>query len=576
VVETINGAKLHFKSISVKDKLFLTQKYGIPYVISTLLYNRQPNLDEIDHFLSPKLKNLIPDPFLLLGMQKAINRIIDAIKLDEKIVIYGDYDVDGATSSALFKKYFKALGLNVKIYIPDRISEGYGPNKSAFLKLKELGYNLCITVDCGIMAHDEIKFAKENKLDVIVVDHHMSIDTLPDAEAVVNPNRIDQPNVPYTENLAAVGVSFLVLIAVNTTLRSINFFQQNNIEEPNLIDYLDIVALGTVCDIVKLTGINRALVKQGLKVIQKRKNLGLRTLIDVLGIYDEITTYHLGYIIGPHINAGGRLSDSSLGSELLSTDDPQRAKDIAVTLQSLNLKRREIEKSAFDEALLKVEYTNDKFVMVDSENWHQGIIGIVASRLKDHFHLPTIVISKDTEIGKASARSIKGTNLGAAVISAKTENLIIEGGGHEMAAGFSVENKKILDLKNFFKKQFHDINTEKIIIIDEEIQLNAITVDFCQQLNLLAPYGVGNPEPKFIISNIRIINARIINNQHISCIISDLFTGKSIRAIAFQIINSKLGNSILCSNVTKLLVKIKLEYWQGRLNPQLIIEDGVI
>lgn len=576
MIETINGARLEFKSVPARDKLFLSQKYNIPSVISSLIYQRQPDFDGIDDFLLPKLKNIIPDPFLLLEMEQAIKRIVQAINSSERIVIYGDYDVDGATSSALFKKYFKAIGINVGIYIPDRISEGYGPNKNAFLKLRQSGYRLCITVDCGVLAHKEIKFAKENNLDVIVVDHHMSIETLPDADAVVNPNRIDQPRVPYTESLAAVGVSFLVLIALNSILRSQNFFELNNIQEPNLIDYLDIVALGTVCDIVKLNGINRALVKQGLKIIQKCKNLGLRTLIDELGIYDEITAYHLGYIIGPHINAGGRLSDSSLGSELLSTDDRERASEIAVTLKGLNLKRREIEKIALDEALVKANSTCDKFIMVDSENWHQGIIGIVASRLKDHFHLPTIVISRDSSMGKASCRSIKGTNLGAAVISAKAEGLIIEGGGHEMAAGFSVENKKLDDLKNFFRRQFHGINTERVITVDEEVQLHSITAEFCQQISLLEPYGVGNPEPKFILSNIRMINPRVINDQHISCIVIDNFTGKSVRAIAFQAMNSKLGNSILLSSPTKLIVKIKLDCWQGRFAPQLIIEDGII
>jgi single-stranded-DNA-specific exonuclease len=571
--KSVSNAKWVKQDISKKDLLFIQQKYGVCEIVAAALCKRVDNLDCLQDFLSPKLKNLLPDPFLLLDMKAATQRIKAAIQSGEKIVIYGDYDVDGATSSALFKNYFAQIGVQVDIYIPDRILEGYGPNKQAFLNLAQSGYTLCITVDCGIVAHAEIEFAQQNGLDVIVVDHHISTDKMPSAVAVVNPNRIDQSQILHTESLAAVGVSFLVLIALNVVLRYSGFFQENAIKEPNLIQFLDVVALGTVCDIVKLTGINRAFVFQGLKVIKKNKNLGLATLIAELGIFDEISAYHLGYIIGPHINAGGRISKSSLGSQLLCTKCSQEAKKIAHQLIALNIKRKEIEDQALGQALLQVESVEDKFVMVSSDQWHQGIIGIVASRLKDHFYLPTFVISCGQSVAKASARSIKGTNLGAVVIIAKSEKIIIEGGGHKMAAGFSVENAKLLELRQFFKKQFANINTERIIEFDAQIKLWEITQTLCSQLEVLEPHGVGNPEPKFVISDFSIAYSRVIKDQHVSCVLVDNATGAKKNAIAFRAMQSGLGKILIDGVAKKILAKIKLNHWNGRQDVQIIIDD---
>lgn len=577
---TVCGAKLSLLTIDYKTRLFFEQKFGLSAILASVLYNRKYNESSIENFLSPRIKNSLPDPFLLLGMKEAIARIIYAIDNQEKIVVYGDYDVDGATSSALLKNYFKELGVIVDIYIPDRIEEGYGPNSQAFLKLKQASYSLCITVDCGIVAFNEIKFAKENGLDIIIIDHHISAETLPEAVAIVNPNRIDQEYISGTENLAAVSVSFLVIIALTKQLKENNFFQGQLI--PDLMEFLDLVALGTVCDIVKLTEINRALVATGLKIIKKKKNLGLRALIEQLGIKGELTAYTLGYIIGPHINAGGRISKSSLGSRLLSSNDEEEALEIALQLKVLNIKRKEIEKAAFEEALQQVICVKQKFVMVQSSNWHPGVIGIVASRLKEHFHLPTIVISSaqsSSNIGKASCRSIAGTNLGAAVLEAKIAGLIIEGGGHKMAAGFSVELNKIKDLTLFFKEKFLPINTERTIKIDDEITLAAITIEFCQELEKLQPFGMGNSEPIFLLKNIKIINPSIIKEEHISCLIYDSLTNKSMRAVAFKAANNSLGQHLINpygtnKSITKLIIKVKPGYWQGRLKAEIIIEDA--
>ncbi|AHX11609.1 single-stranded-DNA-specific exonuclease RecJ [Neorickettsia helminthoeca str. Oregon] len=572
---SVKGAIWSLNEVPEKEILFIKQKFGLSSIVASVLYNRVETEDDISAFLDPKLRNTLPDPFSLLGVAQAVERILEAIKKNEKIVIYGDYDVDGATSSALIKNYLRNIGKEVSIYIPDRITEGYGPNSTAFTKLREEGYTLCITVDCGILAHKEIESANSIGLDIIVVDHHISTDVIPPAVAVINPNRIDQPHIRHTENLAAVGVSFLLIIGLNATLRATGFFDGIR-DEPNLINYLDLVALGTVCDIVKLTGINRALVKQGLKVIDQKKNLGLSILIHELEIYTKLDVYHLGYIIGPHINAGGRISKSSLGSTLLSTNDVSEATEIARILRALNLRRKEIEKTALQEAITQIENTNRKVIMVASKNWHQGIIGIVASRIKDRYHLPTIIVSIDNNIGKASARSIKNANIGTAVIAAKEKGLIIEGGGHRMAAGFSCEIGKIPEIQQFFEEHFKNIDIQETVHVDGELYVDTITYDLYEELKVLAPCGPGNPEPRFVLTSVRVVTSKIIGEDgHIACTLRDIRTYKTIRGIAFHP-NSKLTEAILNCEATRFLVKVKLENWQSVSKPQVIIEDAWI
>ncbi|WP_448605738.1 single-stranded-DNA-specific exonuclease RecJ [Neorickettsia risticii] len=570
--KSIKGSVWIHNHVPSKELLFLRQKFGLSLTVASVLYNRVGADDDIATFLNPKLKHTLPDPFSLLGMKEGIERILRAISEDEKIVIYGDYDVDGATSSALLKNYFREIGKKVDIYIPDRITEGYGPNKAAFMQLKKEGYTLCITVDCGILAHAEIEVANTIGLDIIVVDHHISADVIPPATAVINPNRIDQPNVAYTEHLAAVGVSFLLLIGLNVVLRAKGFF--DNKKEPNLINYLDLVALGTVCDVVRLTGINRAFVKQGLKVIDQRKNLGLSILTKELKLFSTLEAYHLGYVIGPHINAGGRISQSSLGSRLLSTQNPAEAEEIATTLCVLNLKRKEIERAALQGVITQVEKTSKKIILAASANWHQGIIGIVASRIKDLYHLPTIILSIDGNIAKASARSIKGANIGMAVIAAKESGLIIEGGGHKMAAGFSCETEKIPAIREFFEEYFKEVDTQESIHIDSELYIDTITSDLCDDLKILAPHGSGNPEPKFVLKDVRVVTSRVIGEDgHIACTLRDVRTHTVIRGIAFRA-DPILKEAILNCEVTNFLVKIKADNLGYSNKPQVIIEDA--
>ena len=567
----VTGALWKPYNVNFRDILTIKQKFCLSEIAARVLSTRKISIEEIHDFLYPTLKASLPDPFHLLDMDKAVNRICEAIYNKEKIVVFGDYDVDGATSSALIKHYLTQVGVPTTIYIPDRICEGYGPNTQALLKLKEIGNSLCITVDCGTIAHEPISAAKSVNLDVIVIDHHIGMNTLPDAIAVINPNRLDE-NSPYTY-LAGVGVSFLMLIALNKTLKEKGFFTNNT--EPNLINYLDLVALGTVCDVMPIIGLNRAFVKQGLKIIATRQNIGLKVLSDVIGLEEKPNVYQLGFSIGPHINAGGRVGNASLGARLLSSNNEEEALEISEKLQNFNLERKELEHQSFNEAVEQAETlmsTNTNLIIV-AGNWHPGIIGIVAGRLKDKFFLPSIVISLNNGIGKASARSIPDVDLGAAILSAKLEGIITEGGGHAMAAGFSINEDKIKTLYEFLSQRFHNINKQKVFKVDGVITASAINLTLWKELQFLEPFGIGNPEPKFILTNIKIKNPEIIGDSHIRCLIYDNKT--FTKGICFRCVDTELGLALLERTAVMLLGKISVNYWRGNENIQFIIEDAI-
>lgn len=566
---SITNALWKLQEADQREILTLIQRFELPEILARILVARGVNIENAHDFLHPLIKSLLPDPFHLLDMDKAVSRIIKAINSNENIVIFGDYDVDGATSSALINRYLRAIGTHSIIYIPDRVDEGYGLNVDALLQLKKNGIDLCISVDCGTLAYQPIEEAKAFGLDIIVVDHHLGTEKLPSAVAVVNPNRLDESS-PYT-NLAAVGVSFLLIVALNRSLREQGFF--TNKKEPDLFDLLDLVALGTVCDVMQITGLNRAFVLQGLKVMSARKNVGLRILFDALGILEKPSVSRLGFSIGPCINAGGRIGEASLGARLLSTDNEEEAHSIALKLIDLNNARKVLENEALLEATTQAEkftLLGVNFIMV-SGNWHQGIIGIIASRLKEQFHLPTIVISLNNGIGKASCRSISGVDIGAAVLSAKFTSLIIEGGGHSMAAGFSIKGDKISDLHDFFTERFANSTNDKIIKADGIVTAKAINLSLWNQLQRLEPFGVGNPEPRFIIQGAKIRKPEVIGVDHIKCFIAD--DNVMVKAIAFRSANTELGSAIMQGNVKSILGKISMNYWNGNEFVQFLIED---
>ncbi|WCR58103.1 single-stranded-DNA-specific exonuclease RecJ [Wolbachia endosymbiont of Ctenocephalides felis wCfeJ] len=566
---SITNALWKLQEADQREVLTLTQRFELPEILARALVNRGVNVESAGSFLYPLIRSLLPDPFHLLDMDKAVCRIIRAISNNENIAIFGDYDVDGATSSALINRYLRMIGVHSIIYIPDRVDEGYGLNVDALLQLKKKGIDLCISVDCGTLAYQPIEEAKGFGLDIIVIDHHLGTEKLPSAVAVVNPNRLDESS-PYI-SLAAVGVSFLLVVALNKSLREQGFF--TNRKEPDLFNLLDLVALGTVCDVMQITGLNRAFVSQGLKVMSARKNVGLRVLSDALGILEKPSVSRLGFNIGPCINSGGRIGEASLGARLLSTDNEEEAYSIALKLIDLNNARKMLENEAFLEAATQVKKSTQsgaKFIMV-SGNWHQGIIGIIASRLKEQFHLPTIVISLSNGIGKASCRSIPGVDIGAAVLSAKLTNLITEGGGHSMAAGFSVEENKINHLYDFFTERFTNSTNDKALKADGMVTVKAINLSLWNQLQRLEPFGVGNPEPRFIIRGAKIRKPEIVGVDHIKCIIAD--NDAMVRAIAFRSANTHLGSAIMQGNIEAILGKISMNYWNGNEFVQFLIED---
>ena len=509
-------------------------------------------------------------------MDKATKRTIDAIINNEKIGIFGDYDVDGATSTALLGNYLKSINQIYEIYIPDRKLEGYGPNIAGFKKLIESNSKLIFTVDCGTLSFEPIEFAQTKNVDVIILDHHQSEVSLPKAHSVVNPNRYDdKSNLNY---LCAVGVSFMFLVSLNKKLREINWFKKENINEPNLMDFLDLVSLGTVCDVVPLIGLNRAMVKQGLKVLKNKKNLGLKTLFEMCKINTQPTPYHLGFVIGPRINAGGRVGKCSHGANLLLNLSSKESFKLANELNEYNNERKELEQKILNAALSLINHqSNDPVIILFGKNWHEGVIGIVASRIKDKFNKPTIIISVNENTGKASARSILGFDIGSAIIAAVQEKLILKGGGHKMAAGFSIEMSKIDQFKDFIFKRFLNLNKtshSKAIYLDAEISPSALNLDFFEKINILSPFGAGNPEPRFLLKDLKVLNSKIVGEKHVKSVLLGK-DGSAIKTISFNSHSNEIGQFLLNNNKDffSIVGKLSLNEWNGRRNVEFIIDD---
>ncbi len=558
-----------------RDVMAGSQRFNLPEIISRILVNRGVTLDQISDFISPKLKNLMPDPFHFKDMDKAVSRVIKALNNKEKIVVFGDYDVDGATSSALLKKFFSALDLDISIYIPDRLLEGYGPSVQAMDKLKKEKNSLVIIVDSGTTAFDALDHAKNIGLDVIVLDHHIGEPKLPEACAIVNPNRLDETS-PHTY-LAAVGMSFMFICGVNKKLKELKQTQKL----PDVRQYLDLVALGTVCDVVPLKPLNRAFIQQGLKVMGFRENIGMSALMDVINIDSVPTSYHLGFLLGPRINAGSRIDESSLGATLLSTQDKQKAKKIALKLDSLNKERQQIEAQMIDEAIECVEQqglNKNHVICVAKQGWHVGIIGIVAGRLKEKYNRPTLVITVDDKgIGKGSGRSITGLDLGSAMHAAKQKGLLISGGGHAMAAGLTIEQSKIEEFNKFMQGRLPDGPIETELTIDTTISLGGINSQICETIDQLAPFGPANPTPKVMLEQVHSFMPKIVGKDHVSCLLKGE-DNASIQAIAFRSAETALGKFLLESTNKKCSVvgTMKLDTWQGQKKTKLFISDIMV
>ena len=565
------------KEFDLDEIKFIKENFFLDEIVAKLLSIRKIKREEINFFLNPSIKNSLPNPYSLNDMQKAIDRTISCIVSNEKVGIFGDYDVDGATSTAILGNYFRSLNLPYEIYIPDRQKEGFGPNEKGFDYLIENGSKLIFTVDCGTLSYLPIEYANTKKIDVIVIDHHQSEINLPKAHSIVNPNRFDdRSDLNY---LCAAGVCFMFLVALNKRLRENNWFINKSINEPDLLNFLDLVSLGTICDVVPLINLNRAFVNQGLKVVNQTKNLGLKTLIEISEIENNLTSYHLGYVLGPRINAGGRVGKSTHGAKLLLNNDSKDAFKISSELNNYNKERQLLEKELLKDIMDK-DYglTDEPVIVLHGENWHEGIIGIIAARIKEKYNKPTFIISTKSGLAKGSARSIYGFDIGTAVIAAVQNKILVRGGGHKMAAGFTLDTDKISEFKNFLIRKFKSINinleSKKNIFYDTEISPSAINIDFYDKINVLSPFGSGNPEPKFVIKNVRPVNSKIVGEKHIKSV----FEGSDssvFKTITFNCVDNELGSYLLKKNIKNfnILGKLSLNEWRGQKNVEFIIDD---
>lgn len=568
-----------------REALAIAQQLQLPDILGRLLAQRQQTLESAPRYLAPKLREFLPDPSKFKDMDKAADYLAAKIMNNEDIGLLGDYDVDGATSAALLIRFFRMVGVDkIHLHVPDRQKEGYGPNITALRKLAEKGARTIITLDCGIVAFDALEQAANAGVDVLIVDHHIAESRLPKAVAIVNPNRLDdESGYGY---LAAVGVAFLLAVAINRSLKKAGWYSGR--PEPNLLNLLDLVALGTICDVVPLIGANRALASQGLKVLGQRQNPGLAALADQAGLDEVPGAYHAGYVLGPRINAGGRVGQSDLGALLLSSDDALEVKEIALQLDLYNDERRAIESQMLDQALLAAETkleNGHRVLLVSDQKWHPGIVGIIASRLKDRYARPACAIALDASgRGRGSGRSIPGFHLGNAIIAARESGLLIKGGGHAMAAGFEIEHQNIPSLYAFLDQRLSAMNAEDlmpILEIDGLLQPKAVNKEFCSLIDQLGPFGSGNPQPVFVLPDIQIQYAEPVgqgsNTTHLRCQLvgSD---GARLKAMVFRAVGTPLGNLLLQSRGQRMHLAgtIKPDNWNGRNGVYFVIEDAAL
>jgi single-stranded-DNA-specific exonuclease len=550
-------------------------------LIDQLLMARGVAREALESHRLPTLRGFMPDPSLFRDMDKAAERLADAVQGRENVTVFGDYDVDGATSAALLVRLLRGLGSKPRAYIPDRLMEGYGPSGEALVRLAKEGARLIVTVDCGAQAFEALAMAREAGVDVIVVDHHKCSSALPLALALVNPNRLDEASEAAAHgHLAAVGVCFLLGAATLRVLRGRGFFERR--EEPRLIELLDLVALGTVADVAQLRGLNRAFVTQGLKVMAQRRNVGLAALSDAARLTRAPSCADLGWALGPRINAGGRVGKSDLGVRLLTTDDPAEAEAIAAELDRLNEERRAIEAIVCEAAeSLCGPQGNRSVIVAAGEAWHPGVIGIVAGRLKERFARPAIVIALGEDgLGKGSGRSIGGVDLGAAVMAAKDLGLLVAGGGHAMAAGLTIERGKVEAFCDFLDDRLAaDVATsrdDRALLLDAVLAPGGVCPDLCDALEAGGPYGAGWPAPRVAAGPVRVIKADVVGNGHLRLIVAG-DDGRRMKAIAFRMAASPLGEAMLAApSHRKLWVagRVRKDEWEGRVGAELHLEDA--
>lgn len=556
--------------------LALSQTLDLPEIVGRVLAGRGVTPDRAAFHLRPTLREALPDPSSLAGMDRAAARLADALENGETVGVFGDYDVDGATASALVRLYVEAVGGRARPYIPDRRREGYGPNAPALRRLAEEGIRVVVTVDCGTTATGALAAGADAGLDVIVVDHHQTAPETPRCLALVNPNRPDDTSGQGA--LAAVGVAFLLVVAVNRALRARGRFAAGG--EPDLMRFLDLVALGTVCDMVPLTGLNRAFVRQGLKVMARRGNPGLAALADVARLDSAPGTFHAGFLLGPRINAGGRVGEADLGHRLLCARGVDEARPIAERLDLLNVERREIETEVLAAAVARAETAMAEApaaLVVHGKGWHVGVVGLVANRLADRYGRPAAAIACDGDTAKGSARSVAGFDIGAAVAAARRQGLLTAGGGHPMAAGFSLPTAGIEAFAGFLRARAAAspaATAPPVLWLDGTVSSGGATTDLLDMLDRAAPYGMGNPEPRFAVPAGRIAFASIVGDGHVLCRLTET-GGTALKAIAFRAADGPVGRALLAADGGELHVAghLRRDRWRGRDGVQMTIDD---
>ncbi len=581
VERSLTGKRWEVRAADDRLARALAQQHDLPDIVARVMVGRGVGLAEAEAYLNPSLRSDLPDPSRFRDMDAAAQRLADAVQAGEAVAVFGDYDVDGGSSAALLARMLRELGPEPRIYIPDRSSEGYGPKPEALRMLRDEGYRLVVCVDCGTTAFDPLDAAAQMGLEVIVVDHHTAEPRLPAAHAVVNPNRLDE--IGTYGQLAAVGVTFLVAVALNRTLRQRGAFTGDR-REPDLRRWLDLVALGTVCDVVPLTGVNRALVARGLDVLGRRRNPGIAALCDVARLDSAPGPFHLGFLLGPRINAGGRIGRSDMGARLLTTDMPGEAAQLARELDRLNTERKEMEAAVLAEAEAQVAAQGAAagLVFAAGSGWHPGVIGIVASRLVEKYDRPAFVVGLDADgTGKGSGRSVRGVDLGSAVIAGRQAGVLREGGGHAMAAGLTVDANKLDAARAFLETRLGDALERSGYVpsfgFDGAVQPAAATLDLVRTLERLGPYGTGNPEPRFAVSNVRVRWPQVVggDGKHVRCTLQGA-DGTRLKAIAFRAAETELGRALLqADGVTRHVAgKLRVDAWSGRAGVQLIVEDA--
>ncbi len=554
-------------------------------LVAQLLLSRGVPAEDIELHRAPSLRNFLPDPSEFKDMDAAAERLAQAILAGESITVYGDYDVDGATSAALLLRLIVMLGHQARYYIPDRLLEGYGPSGEALVRIAEEGSSLIVTVDCGAMAHEALAMARDAGVDVIVVDHHKCSAELPLAAALVNPNRLDEGTVASAHgHLAAVGVAFLLAIATVRTLRGLGFFDAR--KEPDLFSLLDLVALGTVADVASLRGLNRAMVAQGLKVMARRANIGMAALIDASRLKRAPTCSDLGFALGPRINAGGRVGESTLGVRLLTTTDPDEARAIAEQLSLLNEERRGIEAAVQEAAEAQIAGQHNRAVIVLSgQGWHPGVIGIVAGRIKEKTGKPAVIVALDDEgsgHGKGSGRSIAGVDLGAAIMAAREAGLLVAGGGHAMAAGLTIEHGKVGALADWLDARLGsdvaEASAKQVLLLDLALAPGGLTPDLVETLEQAGPFGMSWPGPRIAVGPVRTIQADIVGTDHVRLIVAGR-DGARFKAIAFRAAETDMGQALLHGARDRwlwLAGRAKIDDWGSRPQAELHIEDAAL